>query len=62
MILGSVNANRGHYEAAAEALAAADRGWLERIVTRRVPLDRHDEAFERQDDDVKVVLELGTLA
>jgi len=29
-IVGSVNANRRHYEAAAVALAAADHGWLEK--------------------------------
>ena len=38
-VVGSVNANRRHYEAAAAALAAADRPWLERLVTRRVPLE-----------------------
>ena len=37
VVFGSVNANRRHYEAAAEALAQADRSWLERLITRRVP-------------------------
>jgi threonine dehydrogenase-like Zn-dependent dehydrogenase len=59
VIFGSVNANRIHYEAAAEALAQADRSWLERLITRRVPLARWAEAFEERDDDVKVVLEFG---
>src|SRR6185369_1414921 len=36
VVLGSVNANRRHYEAAAAALAAAERAWLERVITRRV--------------------------
>ncbi len=40
VVFGSVNANRRHYEAAAAALAAADRAWLERLITRRVPLGR----------------------
>ena len=31
-IVGSVNANRRHYEAAAAALANADHGWLERVI------------------------------
>lgn len=57
-VAGSVNANLRHYEAAAEALAAADLGWLERLVTRRVPLEKFAEAFTPQDDDVKVVLTL----
>ena len=39
-VVGSVNANRRHYEAAAEALAKADRGWLGKVVSRRVPLAR----------------------
>ena len=55
-IFGSVNANRGHYLAAAAALARADRSWLERLVTRRVPIDDWRDALARQDDDVKVVL------
>lgn len=58
-VVGSVNANRRHYEAAAEALASADRPWLERLVTRRIPLERWPEALERQPDDVKVVIEVN---
>ncbi|WP_218190948.1 glucose 1-dehydrogenase [Enhydrobacter aerosaccus] len=54
---GSVNANRAHYQAAAEALAKADRAWLSRLITRRVPLDRWQEAFQRQPGDIKVVLQ-----
>ena len=59
LVFGSVNANRRHYEAAVEALARADRGWLERIVTRRVPLDQWHHALEREPGDIKVVVELG---
>ena len=40
VVFGSVNANRRHYEEAAEALAKADPAWLGRLITRRVPLDR----------------------
>lgn len=58
-VLGSVNANHRHYQAAAEALAAADRAWLERMITRRVPLERYAEALESKPDDVKVVIEIG---
>lgn len=58
-IVGSVNANRRHYERAAEALAEADRAWLERLVTRWVPLERWAEALERRPDDVKVVVEVA---
>jgi threonine dehydrogenase-like Zn-dependent dehydrogenase len=58
VVFGSVNANLRHYEMAAQALAAADRSWLERMVTRRVPLDSFADALRRQPDDVKVVLDL----
>ncbi len=57
VVFGSVNANRRHYEAGAQALAAADRSWLERLVTRKVPLDRWHEAYQRQAGDVKVMLD-----
>jgi threonine dehydrogenase-like Zn-dependent dehydrogenase len=57
-VVGSVNANLTHYAAAAKILAAADVGWLGRLVTRRVPLERYAEAFESRPDDVKVVLTL----
>jgi threonine dehydrogenase-like Zn-dependent dehydrogenase len=62
VVFGSVNANRRHYEAAARALLEADRAWLERLVTRRVPLDRWQEAFAARPDDVKTVLELNGAA
>ena len=55
-VVGSVNANLRHYELAADALAKADPEWLEQLVSRRVPLADYADAFEPQDDDVKVVL------
>lgn len=58
VVIGSVNANLGHYADAAKALAAADRDWLARLITRRIPLERFAEAFEPAEDDVKVVLTL----
>jgi glucose 1-dehydrogenase len=57
VVFGSVNANRRHFEAAAEALAQADREWLGRLITRTVPLDRWQEALDKGDDDVKVVVD-----
>jgi threonine dehydrogenase-like Zn-dependent dehydrogenase len=56
IVFGSVNANRGDYEAAARVLAAADRAWLQRLITREVPLDRWREAYTKQEGDVKTVL------
>jgi glucose 1-dehydrogenase len=58
VVFGSVNANRRHYQAAATALAKADQQWLERLITRRVPLDRWSDALQRRPDDVKVVIDL----
>jgi glucose 1-dehydrogenase len=58
VVFGSVNANLGHYELAAQALANADAAWLERLITRRVPLERFEEALDSRPEDVKVVLDL----
>jgi len=57
VIFGAVNANRRHYETAAQTLAAADKSWLESVITRRVRLERWDEALERRGNDIKVVIE-----
>ena len=57
MIVGSVNANKRHFYKAAQALAAADRDWLGRLVSRRVaPADIAD-ALTRGPDDIKVVVD-----
>jgi glucose 1-dehydrogenase len=61
-VFGSVNANRLHYEMAAVALARADRAWLSRLITRRVPLAFFRDAFKRQADDVKVVIDFAANA
>lgn len=58
-IFGAVNANRTHYLQAGEALARADRTWLDRLITRRVPLSRWREAFTPEPSDIKVVLEFS---
>ena len=54
---GSVNANGAHYEAGAAALAKADRQWLSRLITRRVPLEQWRDAFTSRPEDIKVVLQ-----
>jgi|SRR5579862_2003960 len=58
-ILGSVNANRRHYEAAAVALQRADQSWLGGMITRRVPLDRWSEALQHRPGDIKVVIDFS---
>jgi glucose 1-dehydrogenase len=59
VVFGSVNSNRRHYELAVAALAKADSEWLERLITRRLPLDRWREALRHEDDDIKVVIDLA---
>lgn len=58
VVVGSVNANLRHFAAAVAALAQADHDWLHSLITRRVPLARYAEAFEKGDDDIKTVIEL----
>jgi hypothetical protein len=59
-IFGSVNANRAHHEAGASARARADRAWLSRLVSRRVPLNDWRQAFVRCPDDERVVLDFAS--
>jgi threonine dehydrogenase-like Zn-dependent dehydrogenase len=56
VVFGVVNANLRHYRAAVAALARADRAWLERLVSRRVPVARWREALVRGPGDVKPVI------
>jgi threonine dehydrogenase-like Zn-dependent dehydrogenase len=56
-VFGAVNANRSHYEMAAQALARADRTWLGRLITRRVPLARWSEALEHRSGDIKTIID-----
>jgi threonine dehydrogenase-like Zn-dependent dehydrogenase len=57
VVFGSVNANRRHFEQAVRSLRDADPDWLRRLVTRTVPLESWQEALEKGDDDIKVVVE-----
>ncbi|GAA4002854.1 glucose 1-dehydrogenase [Allokutzneria multivorans] len=57
-VVGSVNAGIEHYREAARILADADPEWLERLITRRVPLSSWTDALTRAEDDVKVVIDL----
>jgi hypothetical protein len=60
VLFGSVNPGRAHYETAAKILGRTDPAWLGRLISRRVPAERWQEAIERQPDDVKVVLEMSS--
>jgi hypothetical protein len=58
-VFGSVNANRQHYEIAADALKRADRTWLGGLITRRVPIDQWADALERRAGDIKTVVDFA---
>jgi len=58
-VFGTVNANRAHYKMAAEALAQADKSWLERLITRREPVEQWTNSLQRQQDDIKVVIDFS---
>ena len=57
VIFGSVNANRTHFELAADALGRAGPDWLERLISRRVPLADWRQAPQRRKGEVKLVLD-----
>jgi threonine dehydrogenase-like Zn-dependent dehydrogenase len=59
VVVGSVNANRRHYYKAARDLARADRNWLGRLVTRRVPVEQFEDALTPQPDDNKTIVEFS---
>lgn len=56
VVFGSVNANRLHYAKAVETLLAADATWLDRLITRRVPLKDWRAVLDDQPNHVKTVL------
>ena len=57
VVFGSVSANRRHYQIANKVLAQAEPEWLSRLITRRVPIEHWYEAPQRNDDDIKVVID-----
>ena len=59
VIFGTVNANRRHYELAEKALLDGDRAWLNRLITRREPLEQWQNALQRKPQDIKVIVEFG---
>jgi hypothetical protein len=44
---------------AADALARADKRWLARLISRRVPLENWSEALEPRRGDIKVVIDFA---
>jgi threonine dehydrogenase-like Zn-dependent dehydrogenase len=58
VLVGSVNAAKRHYAEAVDVLRAADPTWLERLITRTVPLSDWPSALAKGQDDIKVVVDL----
>jgi threonine dehydrogenase-like Zn-dependent dehydrogenase len=61
VVFGSLNANRLHYAQAADALAKADQGWLERLITRRISLAHWVHAYEPEAGGVKTIVTFAPL-
>jgi glucose 1-dehydrogenase len=59
IVFGTVNANRTHYEAAVAALQRADKHWLARLITRRVPVEQWTQSLVHQPGDIKVVVDFS---
>ena len=62
VVLGTVNAGRGHFEAGVRSLQAMEArlpGWAGRIITRRVPFDDLDTILARSPNDIKTVLQFS---
>jgi threonine dehydrogenase-like Zn-dependent dehydrogenase len=58
VLFGSVNAARRNFGQAGDALAKADPGWLDRLITRRVPMEGFTGGLRKGSDDIKVVVDL----
>jgi threonine dehydrogenase-like Zn-dependent dehydrogenase len=61
VVVGSVNANKRHWYKAGQALARADRKWLERLITRREKPENFRQALEREPDDIKVIIQFSDI-
>ncbi|MEJ7811194.1 MAG: glucose 1-dehydrogenase [Gemmatimonadaceae bacterium] len=62
VIFGSVNSNAGHFREAVQVLDGFEKTWpgfAERLISRRVPLDRFREGLEDRDEDIKVLFEVS---
>jgi glucose 1-dehydrogenase len=58
-VFGTVNANRRHYDMAAEALRQVDKSWLDALITRREPVEHWTRSLRRRPDDIKVVVDFS---
>ncbi|GAA2738361.1 glucose 1-dehydrogenase [Actinocorallia aurantiaca] len=58
VVFGSVNAGRHNFRQAADALARTDPDWLERLITKRVPMESFAEGLRGGVGEIKVVVDL----
>src|SRR3984893_4410754 len=58
-VFGSVNANPKHSEATAAHLQRADKGWLGRLITRRVPVEQWTQSLQPHPGAIKVVVDFS---
>ena len=61
MVFGTVSSNRGHFERSVESLIHIEErwpGWLARLITRRLTLDKFRDALDPAPDNIKTVIEL----
>ncbi|MGE0174979.1 MAG: glucose 1-dehydrogenase [Oligoflexales bacterium] len=58
VIFGTVNANKRHYDLAAHVLDVADRGWLGKLITRKVKLNQWEQALAKNKEDIKTIIVL----
>ncbi len=61
MVFGTVSSNRGHFERSIESLVSMEQkwpGWLSRLITRRLRLDKFRDALNPAPDNIKTVIEL----
>ncbi|MFC1970161.1 glucose 1-dehydrogenase [Chloroflexota bacterium] len=61
MVFGTVSSNRGHFERSVQSLTIMEQkwpGWLSRLITRRLTLDKFRDALDPGPDNIKTVIEL----
>jgi len=59
LVIGHESLGRVLDAPSAAALVCADRDWLGRLITRRVPLDRWSDALARRQNDIKVIIDFS---
>lgn len=61
VVFGSVNANKRHWNKAAEALTVADPSWLGSLITRREQPENFNGALARDAEDIKVIIQFSEI-